>query len=98
MRFYYTGHRTGAETATKREFRISKKETVTPVGFRVVAVQVEFGVIADSDAGIDKQQDILGFRTAPGLGERLVVERGVSSNLHTVVNQGLSVGTLVAAG
>ena len=97
MRFYYTGRRTGAETAAQREFRVTEKEPVTPVGFRVIAVQVELCVVVDIDPGIDEQEDILGLRATPGLGERLVVERGVRANLHTVIDQRLCIGTLVAA-
>ena len=98
MRFDYTGRCTGAETTAQREFRVPKEEAVTSVGLRVIAVQVKLGVVADSNTGIDEQQDILGFRAAPGLGERIVVERGVRAYLYAVVDQGLCIGALVAAG
>ena len=90
---------TGTEAAAKGIFRIAEKETVTPVGLCVIAVQVKFDILADTDAGIDKQQNILSFRAAKGLYKRFVMKGCIGADpLHPVVNQGLGIGSLVAPG
>ena len=62
-------------------------------------MQIELGVRAEGHAGVDEQQDVFGFRTAPGLGKRLIVKRGVRPYpLHAVVNERLGVGTLMSPG
>ena len=62
-------------------------------------MQIELGIRAEGHAGVDEQQDVFGFRTAPGLGKRLIVKRGVRAySLHAVVNERLGVGTLMSPG
>ena len=62
-------------------------------------MQIELGVRAEGQTGVDEQQDVFGFRTAPGLRQRLIVERRVRAYpLRAIVDQRLSVGTLMPPG
>ena len=62
-------------------------------------MQIEFCVRAEGQAGVDEQQNVFGFRTAPGLRQRLIVERRVRAYpLRAVVDQRLGVGTLMPPG